>query len=109
MGQFLRISAARNVRSTVRTLTRESCPLHAKSQTFPELLHSLNAPGLPAALLWLKTGRLVILLCNIDSKRSLCNCTRVIVIHMSNCFLEIQTITGDHAGKMVLIPRMTFI
>ena len=72
-----------------------------------EFLHTLNASGLPIAELRLKVGCPIILLRNIDPKRGLCNGTRATIVNMSNRLLEIRLITGDHAGEVALIPRIT--
>jgi len=72
-----------------------------------EFLHGLNASGLPIAELRLKLGCPIILLRNIDHKQGLCNGTRATITHMTNRLLEIQLLTGDHAGNRALIPRIT--
>ena len=72
-----------------------------------EFLHTLNAFGLPIAHLRLKLGCPVLLLRNIDAKHGLCNGTRATNIRMTNRLLEVQLITGDHAGEIALIPRIT--
>ena len=71
---------------------------------FVEFLHSLSASGLPIAQLCLKVGCPIILLRNIDSKQGLCNGTHAIIKHMTNCLLNIQLLTRDHAGETALIP-----
>jgi hypothetical protein len=72
-----------------------------------EFLRTLNASGLPIAELRLKVGCPIILLRNIDPKRGLCNGTRATIINMSNRLIEIRLLTGDHAGEVALIPRIT--
>ena len=72
-----------------------------------EFLHTLNASGLPIAKLHLKVGCPIILLRNVDPKRGLCNGTRATIVNMSNRLLEIRLLTGDHAGEIALIPRIT--
>ena len=72
-----------------------------------EFLHGLNPTGLPLARLSLKIGCPVILLCNINKKRGLCNSTRGTVIQMSNRLWEIRLISGDHAGETALIHRIS--
>jgi ATP-dependent exoDNAse (exonuclease V) alpha subunit len=78
------------------------------NQNLPvEFLHSLNVSGLPLAHLPLKIGCPVILLCNIDKKRGLCNGTRATVVQMCQRVIHLHLITGDHAGEIALIPRIT--
>jgi hypothetical protein len=72
-----------------------------------EFLHTLNASGLPIAELRLKVGCPIILLRNLNPKQGLCNGTRATVVRMSNRLLEIRLLTGDHAGEIALIPRIT--
>ena len=77
-------------------------------ETIPiELLHSLNASGLPLAHLRLKVGCPVILLRNLDTKRGLCNGTRATIVRMSNRVLEVKLIGGDHDGELAFIPRIS--
>jgi hypothetical protein len=59
------------------------------------------------AQLHLKEGCPIILLQNIDTKRGLCNGMRATIVHMSNCLLNIQLLTGDHTGESTLISRIT--
>ena len=83
-------------------------PTANKNYNLPvEFLHTLNASGLPIAKLHLKVGCPIILLRNIDPKRGLCNGTRATIVNMSNRLLKICLITGDHAGEVALIPRIT--
>ena len=89
------------------TYSIESASAQQNPNIPTEFLNSLNASGLPLADLRLKKGCPVILLRNIDSKRGLCNGTRAVVLHMSNRFIEIQIMSGDHAGESALIPRIT--
>ena len=89
------------------TYTMETPTEHINNDIPVEFLHSLNASGLPVAHLRLKKGCPVMILRNIDSKKGLCNGTRATITQMSNRLLEIKLITGDHAGEMALIPRIT--
>ena len=84
---------------------------HSSSQPYNnlpvEFLHTLNASGLPVAHLELKIGCPIILLRNIDSNRGLCNGTRATVLEMNNRVLTVRLLSGDHAGEVALIPRIT--
>ena len=78
-------------------------------QPYPaEYLNSLNAAGLPLAKLAIKVGCPVMLLCNLDPSRGLCNGTRMIVTEIQSQVLQCRIITGDKkfAGTTVLIPRI---
>lgn len=72
----------------------------------PELLHSLNFPGLPNHRLELKVGAPIILLRNLNQSLGLCNGTRMIVHKMGNRVIEARVISGSNDGEMVLIPRI---
>jgi ATP-dependent DNA helicase PIF1 len=76
---------------------------------FPtEYLNSLNVAGLPPHRLSFKEGMPLILLRNLNPKEGLCNGTRLIVKKLTNGrLLEAVIANGDHAGRMVLIPRIT--
>ena len=55
------------------------------SAAFPaELLNSLNPAGAPPHELVLRTGAVVMLTCNLDKERGLCNGTRLIVTHTTS-------------------------
>ncbi|XP_024010402.1 ATP-dependent DNA helicase pfh1-like [Eutrema salsugineum] len=72
----------------------------------PEYLNSLDFPGLPKHKLSLKIGVPIMLLRNINQKEGLCNGTRLIVTQMGERVIEGQILTGTHAGKKVLLPRI---
>jgi hypothetical protein len=62
---------------------------HSPNVVPVEFLNSLNASGLPLANVELKIGCPIILLCNLNSKRGLCNRTRATVMQMSNHVLQV--------------------
>ena len=74
----------------------------------PEVLNSLEVPGLPPHILELKIGTPVVLLRNLDPP-SLVNGTRLVVTRLHNNLVEAKVINGVSAGKIVLIPRIPLI
>lgn len=72
-----------------------------------EFLNSLTPNGLPTYKLTLKIGSIVILLRNINIDGGLCNGTRLKVIKMNEFSLCGKIITGNCAGKIVILPRIT--
>ena len=72
-----------------------------------EFLASIRASGLPLANLALKTGCPLILLQNLDPSAGLCNGTWLILVAMKPHVLQCCILSGDHAGDMVFIPRIT--
>ena len=78
------------------------------SHVYPtEFLNSLNASGLPLACLTVKPGCPLMLLCNIDPSNGLCNGTRMVLLEVRQMVLRCHILGGDHASKVVFIPRMT--
>ncbi|KAG5566136.1 hypothetical protein RHGRI_001911 [Rhododendron griersonianum] len=71
----------------------------------PELLHSLNFPGLPNHCLKLKVGTPIILLRNVNLSLGLCNGTRLIVVKMGNQVIEAKVVTGSRAREIVHLHR----
>ena len=81
-----------------------------QDQPYPiEFLNSLNASGLPLSKLALKSGCPLMLLCNLDASKGLCNGSRLILTDIRQHVLKCKIITGDarFAGQIVLIPRIT--
>jgi ATP-dependent exoDNAse (exonuclease V) alpha subunit len=72
-----------------------------------EYLNSINCSGLPLHKLRLKVGCPVMILRNLNPAEGVCNGSRGIVTRMSNRVLEVRLLTGDHAGKTTLIPRLS--
>ena len=72
-----------------------------------EFLNSLNASRLPLACLNLKPGCPLILLCSLDPANGLCNGTCMVLLYVREMVLRCHILGGDHAGKVVFIPRMT--
>ena len=49
------------------------------------------------------------ILWNLNPGEGVCNGSQGIVTRMSNRVLEVQLLTGDHAGKITFIPRMSIV
>jgi ATP-dependent DNA helicase PIF1 len=69
-------------------------------------LNCVNCSGLPPHKLVLKIGTIIMLLRNFITKRGLCNCTRLVILNMSNNIIEAKVITGSAEGEVVLILRI---
>lgn len=72
----------------------------------PEFLNSISHSGLPPAILKVKKGVPLMILCNLDPQNGVCNGTRCILIASTRCILKVQLIGGEYHGKVVLIPRI---
>ena len=72
-----------------------------------EYLHTLKPNGFPQHLLKLKPGMPIMLLRNINPRLGLCNGTRLIFDKcIDNKLLQCRIV---ESGRVVLIPRITFI
>lgn len=79
-------------------------------QNYPtEFLNSLNLSGMPPHELKLKVGVLVMLLRNLNSKKGLCNGTRMTITRLSANALEATVLTGKAKDLHVFIPRIDLI
>ncbi len=72
----------------------------------PEFLHSINPSDFPPHRLRLKVGAPIIMLRNLNQAKGLCNGMRLIVHKLGARVLEIEIISGDNAGTVVMIPRI---
>ena len=72
-----------------------------------EYLHTLTPNDFPKAKVALKVGCPVMLLCNMNPSKGLCNRTRLLTTHILTCLLEGHILEGDHDSKPVLIPWIT--
>ena len=70
-----------------------------------EYLNKINCTGMPLAKLEVKIGCPIMVLKNLDAAHGLCNGSRGILTRCRNRVLEVELITGSHAGKKVFIPR----
>jgi hypothetical protein len=71
-----------------------------------EYLNEINCSGLPLAKLELKIGCPVMILHNLDPAHGVCNGSRGILRHWGNRVLEVELLTGEHAGSKGFIPRI---
>ena len=72
-----------------------------------EYLNSLDPTKLPPFKLDLKVGCPIMLLRNIAPKDGLCNGTRLMVVRCASRIIEARILTGDKAGHLVFIPRIS--
>ncbi|CAG8791767.1 19007_t:CDS:2, partial [Dentiscutata erythropus] len=83
------------------------CDHNEDPTEFPEkFLYSLTPNGLPPHQLILKQGAVVMLLQNLDVNEGLCNGVRMIIRRMHDHVLDCELMTGNVAGRRVLIPRI---
>ncbi|XP_026410263.1 ATP-dependent DNA helicase PIF7-like [Papaver somniferum] len=82
---------------------------HGRDSRFTtEFLNNLNPPGSPPFKLDIKVGCPVMLLRNLAPKEGLCNGTRLVVTRCRRYVIEAKIITGEKAGEIIFIPRITF-
>ncbi|XP_071699544.1 uncharacterized protein [Rutidosis leptorrhynchoides] len=72
----------------------------------PEILNGLKVPGVPNHKLVLKRGVPIMLLCNMDQSKGLCNGTRLLVERLGEHTIEARIITGHYFGSLTYIARM---
>ena len=72
-----------------------------------EYLNSLDPVGLPPFNLQLKVGCPIMLLRNLAPADGLCNGTRLMVVRTASRVIEAQILTGDKAGNLAFIPRIS--
>jgi hypothetical protein len=71
-----------------------------------EFLHSLTPSGMPSHELRLKKGAIIMLLRNLNTKRGLCNGTRLIVTDLKPNLILGKVLTGSAVGNLIFIPRI---
>ena len=86
----------------------ENCDNGLLSESLlPEYLNTLNPPSLPPHKLRLRQYSVVILLRNLNIEEGLVNGTRLLVTDMNNNVLRCEILTGDKAGEIVFLSRIT--
>ena len=73
----------------------------------PEYLHTLNPPNFPPYELRIRNNCVVMLLRNLSINEGLCNGTRLQILELANNLLRCRILTGDKAGDVVFIHRIT--
>lgn len=74
-----------------------------------EFLNSLKPSGSAPHELNLKKGALIMLLRNLNTKRGLCNGTRLKIIDLKPNLIIAKVLTGSAEGNVVFIPRIDLI
>ncbi|XP_023745059.1 uncharacterized protein LOC111893225 [Lactuca sativa] len=77
-----------------------------ESVYFLDALNAFKASEIPNHKLILKKGVLVMLLCNIDQTRGLCNGTRLQIVRLGRHVIEARIISGRFFNETTYIPRM---
>ena len=81
-----------------------------KSTMFPvEYLNSLSISGMPRHILRLKIGAPLILIRNIDTKKGLCNGTRLQLLSYTPYLIGVKILHGSHEGQETHLPRINLI
>jgi ATP-dependent DNA helicase PIF1 len=76
-------------------------------QNYPvEFLNELTPSGMPCHKLNLKVGAIVILLRNINTKRGLCNGTRLTVKDLKSNLILAEVLTGTASGDNVFVQKI---
>lgn len=73
----------------------------------PEYLNTLNPANLPPHQLRLSSNCIVMLIRNLSINEGLCNGTRLQILELGNHLLRCQILTGDKAGQIVFVNRIT--
>ena len=72
-----------------------------------EFLNSLTPNGLPPYKLTLKLNCPIMLLRNLDPSNGVCNGTRMVCRAFAGNVIHEKITIGEHAGKQVLLPRIS--
>ncbi|KAJ8886977.1 hypothetical protein PR048_013191 [Dryococelus australis] len=74
-----------------------------------EFLNSLTVASLPPHSLTLAVESCIMLIRNLDTKHSLCNGTRLVVININGYVIDAKIITGSYKGNRAYIPRIKLL
>ncbi|KAL1368709.1 hypothetical protein AAHE18_02G141800, partial [Arachis hypogaea] len=90
----------------------KTCPTEGNNELLasvhtPEFLNTIRCSGVPNHELTLKVGTPIMLIRNIDHAAGLCNETRLVVTKLGKYIIEAQSISREHTGNKLFIPRMT--
>ncbi|CAI9297704.1 unnamed protein product [Lactuca saligna] len=72
----------------------------------PDVLNAFKAFGIPNHKLIVKKDVPIMLFCNIDQTRGLCNGTRLQIVRLGRHVIEAQIISGRFFNETTYIPRM---
>lgn len=73
----------------------------------PEYLSTLNPPNVAPYELRLRQYSIIMLIRNLTLSEGLCNGTRLMIFELGTNVLRCKILTGDKAGNIVFINRMT--
>lgn len=83
------------------------CEDNSEKINFPvEFLNSIISSSMPPHELTLKVGAIVMLLRNLNTKKGLCNGTRILVKKLLKNMIFYTILAGSHTGDEVFIPRI---
>ena len=74
-----------------------------------EVLNTLTPSGMPPHELKLKVGAIIMLRRNLNTKRELCNGTRLIVTNLQSNLIIGEVLTGSAKENFVFIPRSDLV
>jgi len=84
-----------------------NCDDPADSRNFPiEFMNTPTPSGMPPHALKLKVNTIIILLRNLETKRGLCNGTRLLVRELKRNVIIAEILTGSGKGNVELILRI---
>lgn len=91
-------------RSTYLSIDTVECDSIAERENYTvEFLNSLSTSGMPPHKLNLKVGAIVMLLRNLNTRRGLCNSTRLQVTKLSKNLICANILTGTAKGSPAFI------
>src|SRR5258705_12195656 len=93
--------------TTYLSVDDADCAIGEDRVNYPvEYLNTLHPSGMPPHELILKKGCIIMLLRNLNSKRGLCNGTRLIATKLSKNLIVAEVLTGSAQGETLFIPRI---
>ena len=90
-----------------KSIDSVECDDPEEAANYPmEFLNNLTPSGMPPHSLKIKVGAVIILLRNLNTKKGLCNGTRMVVKALRRNFLDVVVLAGPAEGERVFIPRI---
>lgn len=74
----------------------------------PEILKSLNLPGLPYTEIKVKKNCILNITRNIDQRNGIVNGTRVMLLEVFEFIIQVKVLTGKSSGNIMFIPQIDF-